>query len=111
MFEFYLYKRRMKKKGYNIHKVNKTVIEYYKMITKNHKNLSDMEVIKRLNRNLTIGRCQSINELYLTVIYGALSITLNKKTDTIIGISNGVYNRKNIDKSLKEKLTKIFEIR
>lgn len=110
MLEFYLYKRRMKKKGYIIHKVDKTVIEYFKVITKGNKNLEDIEVVKKINRDFNVGKFDSINELYVTKIYGALSVTLCKQTDTIIGISNGVYNRKMIDKDLKMKLTTIFEV-
>lgn len=110
MLEFYLYKKRMAKQGYHIHKVDKTVIEYFKIITKRHRDLTDIQVVKRLNRNFSVGKFDSINTDYVTKIYGALSITYNKQTDTIIGISNGVYNRKMIDKDLKQKLTTLFEV-
>lgn len=110
MLEFYLYKQRMAKKGYHIYKVDKTVIEYFKITTKGNRNLFSIDVIKKLNRNFNVGKFDSINTDYVTKIYGALSITLNKQTDTIIGISNGVYNRKMIDKDLKQKLTTLFEV-
>lgn len=110
MLEFYLYKKRMKKKGYNIHKVDKTVIEYFKIITKNHKNLEEIEVIKRLNRDFYCGQVVKINENFKTSVYGALSITLNVNTNTIIGISNGIHFRKDINKFMKQRLTTTFEV-
>lgn len=110
MLDFYLYKQRMKKNGYKIHKVDKTVIKYFKVITKNNKHISDEEVVKKLNRDFYIGEVISVNENYKTVNYGALSITLDIKADIIIGISNGIYYRKPIDKFMKQKLTTLFEV-
>lgn len=109
MLEFYLYKRRMKKKGYTVYDVDKNVINVFRITTRKNKYLSDFEIKKKLNRDIACSHLISINDGNKIYTYGAMNIIISK--NRIIGVANGIYHRKNIDKSIKEKMTKIFEVK
>lgn len=105
---------KVKKSSYPIITVEEKCIEKYKQIRGNGQ-CSDLECIKKINRDYRCGSIIGLNNKYFIVAYGCLYITYNVKQKKIVNIQNhSGYEGKicgHIDFKLKEYINKLYEIK
>ena len=79
--------KEVEKSSYPIIPVDSKCIKKYKEI-KNNSHHTDLECIKKINRNYRSGSIIRLNNKFLTVGYGCLYITYNIKQNKIVDLVN-----------------------
>lgn len=107
-------KTKMQKEGFDFYEANENVINNFRDNVKGNSKLSDLEILKKINRDFFCSRCTTENFTQTTRYYGFLQITYDRLADRFVYI----YNQKHkyticgkIDYELKEKLNKILNIK
>ncbi len=108
-------KQMMNELGIGLMKVSDKALEQYRNLTKDNYNLSDEQIILKLNRNFYCSKkTLKANRNIIIRAYGNMKICVNKIHNEIVNISNernGVCFDMKINKKLKNKLNKIMEIK
>lgn len=107
--------REAKKLGFIRIFVTDKVVKKYKNTVKGNKDKSDLEVVKKINRNFYSGQQIYKDDDIITRAYGCLHIFYDRKTKTIYDIKNKfeLNNGKcgKINREIRSQLNKIYEIR
>lgn len=103
-------KRKAKKYGFPIIKVTEAVIEKFRDDVKDNENKSDIEIIKKINRDMYSGQQIYKNNGTIKVAYGYLHISYDKKLNIINDINNKYRGKKcgRINQEIKAELNKIY---
>ena len=105
---------KVKKSSYPIITVEEKCIEKYRQIRGNGQ-CSDLECIKKINRDYRCGSIINLNTKHFKVAYGCLYITYDVKQKKIVDIQNhSGYEGKicgHIDFKLKKYINKLYEIK
>ena len=106
--------REAKKLGFTRIFVTDKVVKKYKNTVKGNKDKSDLEVVKKINRNFYSGQQIYKDDDIITRAYGCLQIRYDRKLKTIYDIKNKfeLNNGKcgKINQEIRSQLNKIYEI-
>lgn len=108
----YLFKKKLKKIGYDWIPITSLALEDYRNQVKNNKYESKWTLERKLNRNFYVGVVDNdrSDDKFIHKKFGALTIIYRKDINMIIGITNHRHgwNGYEIDIDLKNKLNKIY---
>lgn len=111
--ELKLFTKEVEKSSYPIIPVDSKCIKKYKEIRNNNFH-TDLECIKKINRNYRCGSIIGLNSKYLTVAYGCLYITYSIKQNRIVDLVNHSGYEKlpsgYIDFKLKQYIDRLYKI-
>ena len=105
-------KKKAEKYGFPIIGVTEAVIEKFRDDVKDNSDKSDIEIIKKINRDLYSGQQIYKNNNIINVAYGYLHISYDRKLNIINNINNKYRSKKcgRINQEIKAELNKIYEI-
>ena len=105
-------KRKAKKYGFPIIEVTQGAIGEFRNNVKDNKNKTDIEIIKKINRDLYSGQRIYKDNNIINVAYGYLHISYDRKLNIINNINNKYRSKKcgRINQEIRAELNKIYEI-
>lgn len=109
VFKKFTLKQKLKENGFPFINVHKDIIQKYRDTTRDNHNLTDFQVMFKLNRSYYCGSPDSIRENRNITNYGFLRIIKDNKRNLIIDIHNSSKNRNGkIQYHIKDKITAIY---
>ena len=107
--------REAKTLGFTRVSVTEEVVKKYKNTVKGNKDKSDLEVVKKINRNFYSGQQIYKDDDIITRAYGCLHIKYDRLTNEIYDIINykcySDVKMGRINEELKEKLNELYRIK